>query len=346
MKRFFLLFALACLFLLPASAQRKYSLYGIGFYNLENLFDTCHDEGKNDYDFLPDGSYKWNGLKYSRKLHNMAYALADLGTDKLPIGCAVIGVSEVENSNALDDLVAQPELAARGYKYVHIEGPDRRGVDCAMLYNPALFTLRDAILVPYVPELEKDSTFKTRGFLTVSGILADEPVTIIVCHWPSRFSGSFYRETAGKQVKVIKDSVMKADPNNKVIVMGDMNDDPQNRSMSEMLGARGKIKDVKKGDMFNPWWKVLDSGTGTLSYQGSWNLFDQIVLSHNLIDTKETKDYRKLTYYTCQIQRRDYLLQSEGQYKGTPKRTTAGGVWLDGYSDHLPTVVYLIKEKQ
>lgn len=346
MKRFFLLFAVASLFLLPASAQRKYSLYGIGFYNLENLFDTCHDEGKNDYDFLPDGSYKWNGLKYSRKLHNMAYALADLGTDKLPIGCAVIGVSEVENSNALDDLVAQPELAARGYKYVHIEGPDRRGVDCAMLYNPALFTLRDAILVPYVPELEKDSTFKTRGFLTVSGILADEPVTIIVCHWPSRFSGSFYRETAGKQVKVIKDSVMKADPNNKVIVMGDMNDDPQNRSMSEMLGARGKIKDVKKGDMFNPWWKVLDSGTGTLSYQGSWNLFDQIVLSHNLIDTKETKDYRKLTYYTCQIQRRDYLLQSEGQYKGTPKRTTAGGVWLDGYSDHLPTVVYLIKEKQ
>ena len=346
MKRFFLLFAVACLFLLPASAQRKYSLYGIGFYNLENLFDTCHDEGKNDYDFLPDGSYKWNGLKYSRKLHNMAYALADLGTDKLPIGCAAIGVSEVENSNALDDLVAQPELAARGYKYVHIEGPDRRGVDCAMLYNPALFTLRDAILVPYVPELEKDSTFKTRGFLTVSGILADEPVTIIVCHWPSRFSGSFYRETAGKQVKVIKDSVMKADPNNKVIVMGDMNDDPQNRSMSEMLGARGKIKDVKKGDMFNPWWKVLDSGTGTLSYQGSWNLFDQIVLSHNLIDTKETKDYRKLTYYTCQIQRRDYLLQSEGQYKGTPKRTTAGGVWLDGYSDHLPTVVYLIKEKQ
>ena len=346
MKRFFLLFAVACLFLLPASAQRKYSLYGIGFYNLENLFDTCHDEGKNDYDFLPDGSYKWNGLKYSRKLHNMAYALADLGTDKLPIGCAVIGVSEVENSNALDDLVAQPELAARGYKYVHIEGPDRRGVDCAMLYNPALFTLRDAILVPYVPELEKDSTFKTRGFLTVSGILADEPVTIIVCHWPSRFSGSFYRETAGKQVKVIKDSVMKADPNNKVIVMGDMNDDPQNRSMSEMLGARGKIKDVKKGDMFNPWWKVLDSGTGTLSYQGSWNLFDQIVLSHNLIDTKETKDYRKLTYYSCQIQRRDYLLQSEGQYKGTPKRTTAGGVWLDGYSDHLPTVVYLIKEKQ
>jgi hypothetical protein len=241
--------------------------------------------------------------------------------------------------------VAQPELAQRGYKYAHIEGPDRRGVDCAMLYNPALFTLRDVKLHPYIPELEKDSDFFTRGFLEVSGVLADEPLTVIVCHWPSRFSGSFYRESAGRQVKVIKDSIMHANKKNKVIVMGDLNDDPQNLSLKE-LGAKGKLEEVEKGDMFNPWWKILDSGTGTLSYQGSWNLFDQIILSHNLVDTKASRDYRLLTYYTCQIQRRDYLLQSEGQYKGSPKRTTASGVWLDGYSDHLPTVVYLIKEKK
>ena len=345
MKRHLLILAAMFALAIPAVAQRSFNLYGIGFYNLENLFDTCHDVGKNDYDFLPDGSYKWNKLKYEKKLHNMAYALADMGTDKLPIGCAVIGVSEVENSRALDDLVAQPELAQRGYKYAHIEGPDRRGVDCAMLYNPALFTLRDVKLHPYIPELEKDSAFYTRGFLEVSGVLAGEPLTVIVCHWPSRFSGSFYRESAGRQVKVIKDSIMHANKKNKVIVMGDLNDDPQNLSLKE-LGAKGKLEEVEKGDMFNPWWKILDSGTGTLSYQGSWNLFDQIILSHNLVDTKSTRDYSHLTYYQCQIQRRDYLLQSEGQYKGSPKRTTAGGVWLDGYSDHLPTVVYLIKEKK
>ncbi len=345
MKRPILLLAFFLLLALHASAQKKYNVYGVGFYNQENLFDTCHDVGKNDFDFLPDGSYKWNGLRYKNKLHNMAYALADLGTDMLPIGCAVIGLAEVENSRALDDLVAQPELAKRGYKYVHIEGPDRRGIDCAMLYNPSLFTLRDAVLVPYVPELEADSTFMTRGYLTVTGTLADETVSIIVCHWPSRFSGSFYRETAGRQVRAVKDSLMRADPSRKVIIMGDMNDDPQNASMKTALGAKGAIKDVGPEDMFNPWWKVLDGGKGTLSYQGNWNLFDQIVVSPNLLDREGSRDYSKLTYLKCQIQNRPYLLQEEGQYKGTPKRTTAGGVWLNGYSDHLPTVIYLIKEK-
>ena len=204
MKRQTLLIAALLLLALTVAAQKKYTVYGVGFYNLENLFDTCHDEGKNDYDFLPNGTYKWDKLRYERKLHNMAYALADMGTDMLPIGCAIIGVSEVENSRALDDLVAQPELAKRGYKFVHIEGPDRRGVDCAMLYNPSLFTFREAHLVPYVPELEADSTFKTRGYLTVTGMLADEMVTVIVCHWPSRFSGSFYRETAGRQKARVK----------------------------------------------------------------------------------------------------------------------------------------------
>ena len=346
MKRLIFLASMFLFVTLTVSAQKKYAVYGVGFYNQENLFDTCHDEGKNDYDFLPDGSYKWDKLKYEHKLHNMARALADMGTDMLPNGCAVIGLSEVENSRALDDLVAQPELAARGYRYAHIEGPDRRGVDCAMLYNPALFTLRDVKLVPYVPELEQDSTFMTRGFLVVSGQLADEHVTVIVCHWPSRFSGSFYRECAGRQVKVVKDSVLLDDPDCKVLVMGDMNDDPMNRSMAVELGARKTIQEVADGDMFNPWWKILESGTGTLSYQGSWNLFDQIVMSSNMLDRTGTKDYSKLTYLKCQIQRRDYLLQTEGAYKGSPKRTTAGGVWLDGFSDHLPVVVYLVKEKR
>ena len=345
MKKLIMILVAMMAFVPNVSAQKKYAVYGIGFYNLENLFDIQHDEGKIDYDFLPDGSYKWDELKYNHKLHNMARALSDMGTDMLPIGCSVIGVSEVENSHALDDLVAQPELAERGYKYVHVEGPDRRGVDCALLYNPSLFTVRDVKLVPYVQELAADSAYFTRGFLTVTGTLAEENVAFIVCHWPSRASGSFYRESGGRQVKVVKDSLMRVDPTMKVMVMGDMNDDPQNRSMAVELSAKPNIKDVTDADMFNPWWKVLDSGTGTLSYQGSWNLFDQIVLSPNLLDREGRRDFSGLTYYKCQIQRRDYLLQNEGKYKGSPKRTTAGGVWLDGYSDHLPVVVYLLKEK-
>ena len=347
MKHFFFAVIGVLLTFLPASAQKKYSVYGVGFYNQENLFDTCHDEGKRDYDFLPTGSYKWNAMKYNHKLSNMSRALADMGTDVLPnIGCAIIGLAEVENSKALDDLIAQPALSARNYQYVHIEGPDRRGIDCALLYNPSLFSVKNTRLVPYVQKLKKDSAFYTRGFLTVSGTLADENVAVIVCHLPSRFSESFYRELGAEQVKAIKDSLLNDDPNCKVFVMGDMNDDPIDKSMAGILKGKGNIKDVNEGDMYNPWYNILvKEGVGTLLYQGSWNLFDQILVTPNLLNKDDKKDFSSLKFWKNQIFKRDYLFQTEGKYKGSPKRTTAGGVWLDGYSDHLPVVIYLVKEQ-
>ena len=347
MKHFFFAVIGVLLAFLPASAQKKYSVYGVGFYNQENLFDTCHDEGKRDYDFLPTGSYKWNAMKYNHKLNNMSRALADMGTDVLPnIGCAIIGLAEVENSKALDDLVAQPALSARNYQYVHIEGPDRRGLDCALLYNPSLFSVKNTRLVPYVQKLKKDSAFYTRGFLTVSGTLADENVAVIVCHLPSRFSESFYRELGAEQVKVIKDSLLNDDPNCKVFVMGDMNDDPIDKSMAGILKGKANIKDVNEGDMYNPWYNILvKEGVGTLLYQGSWNLFDQILVTPNLLNKDDKKDFSSLKFWKNQIFKRDYLFQTEGKYKGSPKRTTAGGVWLNGYSDHLPVVIYLVKEQ-
>ena len=347
MKHFFFAVIGVLLAFLPASAQKKYSVYGVGFYNQENLFDTCHDEGKRDYDFLPTGSYKWNAMKYNHKLNNMSRALADMGTDVLPnIGCAIIGLAEVENSKALDDLIAQPALSARNYQYVHIEGPDRRGIDCALLYNPSLFSVKNTRLVPYVQKLKKDSAFYTRGFLTVSGTLADENVAVIVCHLPSRFSESFYRELGAEQVKAIKDSLLNDDPNCKVFVMGDMNDDPIDKSMAGILKGKANIKDVNEGDMYNPWYNILvKEGVGTLLYQGSWNLFDQILVTPNLLNKDDKKDFSSLKFWKNQISKRDYLFQTEGKYKGSPKRTTAGGVWLDGYSDHLPVVVYLVKEQ-
>ena len=352
MKRIsFLLILALCMVSIGAMSQneKKYLCYGVGFYNQENLFDTCHDEGKRDYDFLPTGSYRWNGLKYSHKLKNMARALADMGTDVLPknVGCAVIGLSEVENSKALDDLTAQEPLKARGYKYVHIEGPDRRGIDCALLYNPQLFKVWNTKLVPYVQELEKDSAFLTRGFLTVSGEMAGEHVAFVVCHWPSRAAKPFYRESGGRQVRALKDSLLREDPKVKVFVMGDMNDDPTNASMTEALGCKPDIDEVGKGEMYNPWYNILvKEGLGTLTYGGSWNLFDQIVMTPNLLNKKGAKDFSTLKFFKNQIFRRDYLFQTEGKYKGAPKRTHAGGVWLDGYSDHLPVVVYLVKEQK
>jgi hypothetical protein len=347
MKKLFSALLLVLFFCLPTEAQKKYNVYAVGFYNLENLFDTCHDVGKKDYDFLPNGSYKWNGMKYTHKLHNMARALSDIGTSMLPgLGCSVIGVSEVENDNVLKALCAQPELSNRGYKFCHVEGPDHRGIDCALLYNPALFTVKSVRLYPYIPTEKQDSTFRTRGFLAVSGELAGEHLVVIVNHLPSRFNGSYYREVGAAQIKALKDRVLAEDPKAKIIVMGDMNDDPTNKSMHEVLSAKEEVSMVGKDDMYNPWYNVLaKQGTGTLQYQGSWNLFDQIILSPSLINKDGKKDYTTLKFFKNEVQRMPYLFQTEGKYKGNTKRTTAGGVWLDGYSDHLPTVVYLVKEQ-
>lgn len=347
MKRV-LLFLIGCGLLLTSYAQeKKYSMYAVGFYNLENLFDTIHDEGKNDFEYLPNGGGRWNGLKYFAKLKNMSKVLSEMGTDRLPnIGAAVIGVSEVENARALTDLVNQPSLKKRGMQFVHIEGPDRRGVDCALLYNPAFFTPEKTFLKPYVFE-PVDTAYKTRGFLTVQGKMAGDPVTFIVCHWPSRFAGSYHRELAGKQVKVLKDSILASSPEMKVMVMGDMNDDPFDPSMAKELSAKRDIEKVGMGDMYNPWWNVLKKqGQGTLLYKGKWNLFDQIVLSPNMLNKKGERDFSTLKFFKNEIFMRDYLFQTEGKYKGNVKRTTAGGVWLNGYSDHLPVVIYLLKEKK
>lgn len=327
--------------------EKKFSMYAIGFYNLENLFDTCHDEGKNDFEYLPDGRNKWSGLKYTHKLRNMARVLAEMGTDKLPlVGCAAIGVSEVENAKCLTDLCNQKPLKDRNFKFCHIEGPDRRGVDCALIYNPDLFTVRDVKLVPYIYKLPKDSARATRGFLVVSGTMANEHVTIVVNHLPSRGATSYYREEGGRQLRVLKDSLIKEDPCVKLFIMGDMNDDPKDRSMSVELGAKRKIEEAKElADLYNPWWDIHASGTGTLMYGGAWNLFDQIILSNSLLNQKGKKDFSTLKFWQPQIFRRDYLFQQEGKYKGNTLRTHAGGVWLDGYSDHLPTLVYLVKEQ-
>ena len=311
----------------------KGSDYAIGFYNLENLFDTCHDEGKNDYEFMPEGTFKWDTEKYTNKLHNLARVLSEMASDRLPEGCAAIGVAEVENAKCLADLCNEPPLKQRNIQYIHVEGPDQRGIDCGLIYNPALFSIRDVKLVPYIYKQPEDSLRATRGFLVVSGILACEHVTIIVNHLPSRGAASYYREEGGRQLKVAKDSLLKADPNQKLLIMGDMNDDPQDASMAECLGAKREISEVGEGDLYNPWWNVLASGEGTLSFKGRWNLFDQIILSPSLL----RQESGTLGFDSCEIFRRDYLIRQDGPYAGTPLRTHGGGQWLNGYSDHLPT---------
>ncbi len=347
--------------------ETKIAAYAIGFYNLENLFDTIHAEGKRDYDFLPSGTYKWNTVKYTNKLKNLARVLSEMGTDKVKAGLAVVGVSEVENRQVLEDLVREPALRSRGYRVLHFESPDRRGVDCGLLYNPRFFQLEDSLYVQCIypneftgPKpvgfdvdgnnrikplpLYGDTTNITRGFLVGIGKLAGERVAFIVNHWPSRFSESATRENTARQVYALKEALLKMYPGIKIVIEGDLNDDPKNRSVVNELKAKSELSDVKsEHDLYNPWFNMLyKKGQGTLLYKGDWNLFDQIIISGNFCNGD---NYKTLSYRSSEVFLRDYLLQQEGRYKGSPLRTTAGGTWLNGYSDHLPTIIYLVKKK-
>ena len=332
--------------------DRTLQVYGVAFYNLENLFDTIHDEGKNDFEYLPDGANKWGSLKYTSKLKNMAQVLANLGTEmtmknglqKVCKSPAIIGLSEVENRRVLEDLLKEPVLQDKGWEIIHVEGPDKRGVDCAFFYNPAIFKLEHYHLTHYIYE-NGDTTRATRGFLIASGTIAGDKISFIVNHWPSRAAGSEFREMGGRQVRKMIDSIFAANPKEKVVIMGDLNDDPKDKSVTKALGAKSNKKDCKPGDMFNPWYETLYKvGQGTLLYDGKWNLFDQIIISENLLNPDNVTDYSSLKFRKNEIYLRDFLITQEGKTKGAPKRTFASGVWLNGYSDHLPTQIFLVKE--
>lgn len=328
--------------LLTLQAQEKrYDIYAVGFYNLENLFDTIHQQGKNDYEFLPDGVNKWSTKKYSNKIKNIARVLDDMASDVPSSGLAAVGVCEVENAAVLRDLVSCEPLVRRGWSFAHFEGPDSRGVDCALLYNPKLFKPTDAWLVPYTAA-KRDTTYITRGFLVVKGEIGGEVLHLIVNHWPSRYAKSPVRERAGVLVRQLKDSIVGADPKAKVIILGDLNDNPDNKSVCESLGAVRNKKDASTAvSLYNPWWNILrKEGRGTQKYRGKWNLFDQIMVNGNLVNGGNSV----LGFYKAEIFSRDYMFQSKGKYKGSIKRTHAGGVWLNGYSDHLPVILYLRKE--
>lgn len=328
---------------LGASAQEKkrYQMYGVAFYNLENLFDTINNNGKYDLEFSPQGKNKWDGNKYRSKLRNLSYAISQMATKTTPLGPAIIGVSEIENRSVLEDLVKSDPIKSWNLQIVHHDSPDARGVDVGLLYNPRFFKVENVTNHRlYVPELPR---FRTRDQMCVVGSLGGSKIGVIVNHWPSRRGGSkessWLREAAASLSKQIADSLLKTDPDMGVIILGDLNDDPFNKSCAETLGARRKVSDVKEGGFFNPFWEKLDKGIGSYVYRGSWNLFDQIIINKNLLDGKAG-----VKFHTAEVLNKEFLKQSDGQYKGYPHRTFSGGVWTNGYSDHFPTEIFLIRE--
>lgn len=327
----------------PASQAKDFLAVSVGFYNLENLFDTINDPRKLDDEFTPEGINRWNSKRYYEKLGNLARVIGEMGSELTPDGPAVLGVSEVENRAVLEDLAAQGQIRERKYQVVHYEGPDARSVDVAFLYQPKYFKYISSKAYP--TRIEGMPEFRTRDQLLLTGELLGERMHFIVAHWPSRSGGE--RRTRPLRIALagiarhIVDSIQASEPGAKILFMGDLNDNPTDISVSKHLGAVGVREKTGTGGLFNPFESLYRRGIGSNAYRDSWSLFDQIVVSAGLLD----QDMTGWQFYRAEVFNKAFMRQPSGRFQGYPFRTYGSGVYLAGYSDHFPTLVYLIREK-
>lgn len=322
-------------------AKQEYVPALVGFYNVENLYDTLDQADVDDAEFLPGSAKQWGSVRYWHKLDKMAGVIASLGKDLHPQGLAIIGLAEVENRTVVEDLASREPLKARGYKVMHVDGPDRRGVDVALMYNPSLYKV-------YAHKSYRlhmaDTAFRTRDQLLVSGVLDGDTTHVIVAHWPSRRGGEKRsepnRKAAAELGRHIIDSLLAINPNARVMYMGDLNDDPVNVSLVRFLRATGDKTKAVDGTLFNPMYEPYQKGIGTLAWRDSWNLFDQIAITPALVSGAGGQYH----YYGVRIFNEPYLRQEEGNFAGYPSRTFVGDIYQDGYSDHFPVFLILVKE--
>lgn len=338
MRKILLLLVLTCAASLSGCAQKANDdAITIAFYNCENFFDTVHNPAKNDEEFTPSGKYRYTQKVYEQKVHNIATVIRQMnGAD----GPVIIGLAEVENNTVLNDLVHQPEIARRNYKYEWFDGPDPRGINVALLYNPKYFHVLMAEPL-HVDLSGTQGKSVTRDVLHVQGILYGDTVQVFVNHWPSRIGGEEASEPkrviAAKVNKDAMTSVMTKDPGCKVIIMGDLNDNPTDNSIINTLDAKSDPVDVGEHDLFDPWINIYKKGEGTEEYKHNWNLFDQVIISGGFLHNKS----HKLHYEKAEIYKPDFIIDHYKGHEGEPHRSFVGAHWINGYSDHFPVILYL-----
>ena len=321
---------------------QEYEPAVIGFYNVENLFDTVDSPDTNDEEYLPDGSKGWSAERYQEKLEHMARVIGEIGTEIHPSGVQLLGLAEIENRQVVEDLIQTGELANRNYGIVHYDSPDRRGVDVGLIYQKDRFSVFNS--KSYRLTLPDRDDFYTRDQLLVSGTLDGDTVHVIVVHWPSRRGGEKrsmpLRMAAAELGRGIIDSIQTESPNAAIFYMGDLNDDPVDPSVRRGLRSSGKADKMNPGMLFNPMEDLYNKGIGTLAYRDNWNLFDQVLVSQGGI-TPSRNSYR---YFGAKVFNKPYLRQQEGNFAGYPFRTHVGDTYKGGFSDHFPVYLILVRD--
>ena len=320
-----------------------YPVYGqtpfrVMFYNVENLFDTEKSSKKNDGDFTPDGKLHWTAGRYNNKLNNLAKVITAAGEWDSP---AIVGLSEVENERCMTDLTKHSLLKTQDYRYVITHCADRRGINVALMYQRDKFKYLSH--KAYKIKFPENPHKVTRDILHVSGLIQmGDTLDVFVCHFPSRRGGEQESEPdrifAASVLKSKTDSLMRIRKKANIIIIGDFNDEPTNRSMAQTLKAFPVEKEVIPANLYNLFYKfVKQNNIGTYKYGRQWNVLDQIVVSGNLLNRQH--DFHVLPE-TATIFQRDFMMEKDSSNGGKKLfKTYSGQKHTGGFSDHLPVFV-------
>jgi len=309
--------------------------FRIGFYNVENLFDTIDIDGKADEEFTPASKKKWNTERYYKKLNDLAKVVDAMNYP------AILGLCEVENATVLKDFVAETSLKNHDYNYVHFESPDFRGIDVAMIYQKNIFQVlnSEAIEINFPKSIIGEKKYTTREILYVKGVFAKkDTLHIYINHFPSRRGGLEASEPkrtyVAKQLMKSVNSVFSKNKNAKILLMGDFNDEPDNNSITNTIGAKNYPDNSSPTTLINCAAELDSKEKGTYNYRGNWNMLDQIIVSNALLQKNGN-----LKIGEFHIFQKEWMMYKSDKYGWTPNRTYGGPNYYGGFSDHLPVFV-------
>jgi hypothetical protein len=317
----------------------------IVFYNVENLYDPYDDTTKMDDEFVSTGAKHWSYSRFQVKLNHLSKTLIAVGEWEPP---PIIGLCEIENRYVLNKLIFQTPLKKFNYRFIHHDSPDSRGIDVILLYRPEKFTVLSSkyfeVHFPFDPGAQ------TREIMMVKGkVFLDDTIIIFINHWPSRRGG--YTESQPRRNFVAGllrskiDSVLRIDVHPNIIIMGDFNDEPDKESLLQVLKALPFEKDGKPSELVN----LMYSGEirwneGTIKYQGQWSIFDQIIVSGNMI---KGSSGLSTSFEDAHIYEGTFLTSGDNKNFGVKlNRTYTGPRYTGGFSDHLPVYIDIWKRTE
>lgn len=308
--------------------------YTVVSYNVENLFDIVDDPNIPDEEFLPESEKQWNKERYQKKLDDLVKVISEINPKELP---EIIGLVEVENREVLEDLIRTGALADEKYDIVHEESPDYRGIDVALIYRKNAFKVVAHETLPVI--FSDDPEFKTRDILHVEGKIRNKTVHLFVNHWPSRIGGEDKTEPkrilAAKVLKKKVDQLLADDPKVRIIIMGDMNDEPSNKSLLETLGAQSPDSGMKLVNLMMPDDAL---GFGTYFFSGNWNMLDHLIVSYGLINGRGIQVDKNKGF----VYQNDWMVFTNKNGDKTPNRSYVGNKYVGGVSDHFPVYFRMI----